>query len=892
MPAASLLSNLVLGPVWLLLEFFFSSFFQLGSAALSLVLLGPAVSLVFLPLRAAAASFGARAAGRPGGRKPSRLPLRTAEILVPLLPDLGLFLAARRFTDGLEALSGASLGPVRDLSLPDGLLGGQLSLLPFLAAAAGLLPVLFSPRRPGSGRTLPRLLPRAVPVPALLFAGLTVGAPSGFALFWILFLLSGFLLRRALSPVFRRLRALLSRPGSGKRPAPDAAGRRSPAPVSRPGFFGKAAAVLRTYLRGRPAPGFFFLCAALLSVLTGLTIPSSVLAASPQEFVEYLSDLHPLWNLANSFLLAAGFFMLWPGLLYLLSPAALKKALEAAAWAASACFLVTFLFCRNGLGTVSPSLVYDVTPVYGKIEGIIQLTVLLVLSAGAVWLLVREKGLTRGIALALAVVLTGLSAWNMAGIRRETEEVYRVQERNYSGEKVIPLSRGGNNVVVLMLDRAISSYLPCILYERPDLREVFSGFVYYPNALSFAMHTNLGAPPLFGGYEYTPLAVEERKDELLRDKYNEALLLMPTLFSRQGYRVSVFDVPYPGSYTDAGDYTIFDSLPRTNARILRAAEDSAVRDRTAENARLRNFFCYSLAMAGPTLLFNRVYDLGNYHRLAREQNLYSPGSGSPRDEGRYVSSEFLAEYEVLRSLGAMTKVSDGEGDTFLLLVNNTTHTPVLLPEPEYAPVREPDNAAYDAAHADRFLAGPLPLRFTTDRQMAHYQVDMAALLRVGEWLEQLKREGVYDRTRIIIAADHGYDFQQIPGSSLPADGNLPHQTADGKTVFEENIMGYNPLLMVKDFGAVGPVRTDASFMTNADVPGLALSGLVENPVNPFTGQPVSSDAKNGPLYVSTYHGRGVGRDRGNTYGLSTWLIVRGGGDTLFDPSRWTFRADP
>ncbi|MBQ3686974.1 MAG: hypothetical protein II932_04005, partial [Treponema sp.] len=53
---------------------------------------------------------------------------------------------------------------------------------------------------------------------------------------------------------------------------------------------------------------------------------------------------------------------------------------------------------------------------------------------------------------------------------------------------------------------------------------------------------------------------------------------------------------------------------------------------------------------------------------------------------------------------------------------------------------------------------------------------------------------------------------------------------------------YHPLLLFKDFAAAGPLVTDTErFMTNADTPSLLLQGLVEHPVNPFTGKEIPLD---------------------------------------------------
>ena len=40
-------------------------------------------------------------------------------------------------------------------------------------------------------------------------------------------------------------------------------------------------------------------------------------------------------------------------------------------------------------------------------------------------------------------------------------------------------------------------------------------------------------------------------------------------------------------------------------------------------------------------------------------------------------------------------------------------------------------------------------------------------------------------------------------------------------------------------------------MTNADVPFLASQNLLENPVNPFSGEPLSTDGKRGGVNIIT-----------------------------------------
>ena len=96
------------------------------------------------------------------------------------------------------------------------------------------------------------------------------------------------------------------------------------------------------------------------------------------------------------------------------------------------------------------------------------------------------------------------------------------------------MSTTGQNVIVIMLDRAMGTQAPYIFNEKPELLEQFDGFTYYPNTVSYGVATNFGSPALYGGYEYTPEKMNERDTELLVDKHDEALKVMPVIFNNNG----------------------------------------------------------------------------------------------------------------------------------------------------------------------------------------------------------------------------------------------------------------------------------------------------------------------------------------------------------------------
>jgi arylsulfatase A-like enzyme len=83
---------------------------------------------------------------------------------------------------------------------------------------------------------------------------------------------------------------------------------------------------------------------------------------------------------------------------------------------------------------------------------------------------------------------------------------------------------------------------------------------------------------------------------------------------------------------------------------------------------------------------------------------------------------------------------------------------------------------------------------------------LAAMKQFVKWLDYLKREGIYNNTRIIVVSDHGGRY---------------HSGGEGYYGME----AYNPLLMVKEPEAEGPLTVSEEFMTHADTPRLAATGL-------------------------------------------------------------------
>ena len=97
-------------------------------------------------------------------------------------------------------------------------------------------------------------------------------------------------------------------------------------------------------------------------------------------------------------------------------------------------------------------------------------------------------------------------------------------------------------------------------------------------------------------------------------------------------------------------------------------------------------------------------------------------------------------------------------------------------------------------------------------------------------------------------------------------------------------MAYNPLFLVKDFESTG-FHVDDRFMTNADTPVLALDGLVNSPINPFTGKAITDEPKDTEEYHIFNTSFNSPKDNdGNTFRPGNWYALRG--QNIFDTSAW------
>lgn len=756
-------------------------------------------------------------------------PLYALRSSVGLLVQVPFFIAAYQFLSGLEALDGQAFLGIRDLGSSDGLLtvaGLRINLLPILMTAINVV----------SGFIYTRGFPLKEKIQlnaiALVFLALLYNSPSALVLYWTLNNLFSLVknvflkLRNPAKALYIVLCCFLAafcfyvffvRHHSRSYR------------LRNYGLTLLVTALLAAiplYLHimrsagsrwfsgllsgGRWRITVFALQAVVLFALLGIYVPLTVVASSPFEFSFLGSTDSPFALLLYPFAQAFGLLVLWPLFLYALFSDRVRSLLVIGSAVLLVVALVNVFVFPVASGEISRTLQFTDGAHFSRTAAQAALCLVVIASVTALYLVLVSRGMHHLLVPVFVILIAGLvgfSGVRAAAIEKGYRTLAAIRERDSSTadslfKPVISMSREGRNVVVIMLDKAIGAYLPLILEEWPQLANDLDGFVFYPNTLSFGQKTIIGAPPLFGGYEYTPEGMNARSAIPMVEKHNESLLVMPELFRQAGYSVLVSDAPFvnydwvadPGFFRSRGFKSENLKGKYTSQYLEEYLPDLAVSG--PDQIVRRNMLFFSILTAAPSFLKGGIYNDGSYWN----SSLLS------------LEIKALDSYAVLHYLDRITDAG-AAGNTFTMMVNDLPHDPALLSWPDYE---------FGVGITD---PGTDVLGESNDYDK--YHCNAASVIMLARWLDHLRELGVYDNSRIIISSDHG------------SNTDHPHLDEFGRDVFAR----YNPLLLIKDFSGKGPLRTDTAFMTNADVPTLALDSILESPRNPFTGTAIDAAAK-------------------------------------------------
>ena len=794
--------------------------------------------------------------------------------MLPLLLQIPFFIAAYHFLSNCGTLNGAAFYFMKDMGAPDGMLvihGISINVLPILMTVINIVSGMIYTKDLSMKDRLQLFITAGV------FLVLLYDSPAGLVFYWTLnnvfSLMKNVFMKLVKHP--RELLCIISVLFAG---AVDMKCYLSGAWQKDNGILVMAIVFIlgllpacglvadriskacgRDETVSEPVSGtektIFRVCMLTLSVLLGLMIPVSTMSSSPAEFVIRGHYVSPLVQLIYTFCVSAGLFLLWGNLFFSFMSERAQRILLFAAASGTVCALMDFLFFRQHLQNMSLHMQYYDTFIYSTREILINAAAAASVCIVILCLIRINKRILMGINIILLVSAVFMSVYLMINVQAAIDGTSHLKDDEYYTESDVHicLDRKGKNVVLFMLDRAFGQFVPYLINEKPEIKSSFSGFTFYPNTISYGTHTSTGAPALFGGYDYTALNMKKRSGSDTEDLHNESLKVLPALFSENGYKCTVLDPPY---YIDLGKGTLEDFYHEIDPQIKAYYADGVVKTKEEAAgdfeyfayAARKNYIRHSIFIASPLLFRSFLYDNDAY--LMQE-----------KIDDRIM---YAGHMEELDKLGDMTRITEGGDDTFTIIDNDLTHSiNTDLQLPDYTLEDRADNSAYMTKWKDGLAKTDeetgRDINMYTDTQIQAYQVNMAAFLSIGRWLDRLKESGLYDNTRIIIVADHGYSYFAFDDMIFEK----------GETVTDLGM--FTPLLMVKDFGD-GEFSVSDDFMTNADAPAFAVRDLITDPVNPYTGNTINSDPKKGgPQYV--LEGKQWYSIHDDIYDMSNWDLA-------------------
>lgn len=419
------------------------------------------------------------------------------------------------------------------------------------------------------------------------------------------------------------------------------------------------------------------------------------------------------------------------------------------------------------------------------------------------------------VCIALCIAECCISLKNIINIKKRFNEYSKIVNDKGKEDTITPilhLSKTGKNIITIFSDRAPSSFFVRVLDEDDNLKDQFKGFTYFPNTVSLGAMTIVGVPSMLGGYEYSPYELNKRVSESYLNKYNEANFVLPRFMLNNNYDVTILDPPLP-NLTQKGDLSAYKNEfgnsitikelegkyteKYLNEKRLNTKNNS---DKVAKKE-IQNFVVLEILYPNMRKWFNAKFRSKYFNSLEN----FSSGSLDVDD------LTFLDSYSTLYYLNDLTAF-DGENDQYIFLGTNITHNEAYL------------NASFEQPTD---IDNKVKLKYETgiNRIDKNYHSYLALMKSLGQFFDELRENGVYDNTRIIITSDHGLQ-REIP----------PLDTTQST---------FNPILLYKDFNQRDVIKIDNTFMTSADAPLLAVEGVDNRPINPYTKNRLSGDKSHG-----------------------------------------------
>ncbi|WP_297205170.1 YidC/Oxa1 family membrane protein insertase [uncultured Brachyspira sp.] len=580
----------------------------------------------------------------------------------------------------------------------------------------------------------------------------------------------------------------------------------------------------------------------IISLLSGLFIPTSLISTSPQEFTD------PFFLILNTLSISLGLFLFYPIFIYLLFSEKIKNYL-----ALLLMFLVfivlinTFIMVGNYLNINSDFIFDNSSLLISSFKDILLMIILIVLSSMLVIFILRNKKsiILINIYYIILIVFISISIFKVYAIIKSHSHIVKYDNSyNKNDIKIFNLSKTGDNIFVFILDRAINSYWMDALERFTEYKEKLDGFIIYPNTASFSSHTTTIAS-IYGGYCYMPYELSTNGNYSIKDKHNEALLMLPLSLEKYGYKSSILEPAY-ANFNDVPDLSIFDGYSNINAYNNNRIDNYSI-------SKYLNITNFNINNKKKINQKNRMIRFSIFRMLPinLRYDFYKNGTWFNFDIFNVNSSVYT--YAILSNTKDFINIKE-EGNYYNILHNMITHEPQFFAS-DYLPYSESKNIK------DEDL-----LIYKNALSVKHFYANIASINILIDFIEYLKDNNIYDNTKIILISDHGENV------------NTTVFTNDSSKF----ISLFNSLLIYKDFNSKGNIQIDTNFMTIADLPYMAVKHI-PNIKNIFNDKIITNDYKTNGVYIVNLNKWEIHKQFYNYYNFDNYYYVK---DNIFDINNW------
>ncbi len=427
------------------------------------------------------------------------------------------------------------------------------------------------------------------------------------------------------------------------------------------------------------------------------------------------------------------------------------------------------------VGTIDAFQISDTGPLFSATNIAVDCAVLfavttifaaIVRSGHANWL--------RGLFVVCIVASLGngmLSLWQSQGKWRTEDDAMVTALPEYN-DRLLGFSKNEKNTVVVMLDAFTGSHVKQIVEEYPDILESYRGFTWYPDTLPSGNSTIASIPSIVCGLNCKPEALNAQPEDLLAEKINRHFAglvntlgpnIDASLYERnwlEPQRLRKYTELDPLLIRHLGDSYVNRYIQKNNLDAGRGDSDVFL-------------LSVSLFNSVPWSLKNMIYKDGRWIETL------------VRDKSSTLVLRALRDWALFDSLPELSNAEAQKG-TYKFIDTELTHNPWFMEPGSCKILKNPKRTT----RADGIIDN-------------HLVTEACSLQALGRWFDWMKKEGVFDNTRIILVSDHSSIDCPLLIKNL---GDYRHQV--GRV---------SALLLVKDFNAQHDFKTDWSSQSIANV---------------------------------------------------------------------------